>query len=45
MGAAFGVGSTGLLAASLMVVPVALLFTMHEPRPGVYRARPGESTA
>jgi MFS family permease len=42
MGAAFGVPSTGLLAASLMVGPVALLFSMDEPRPGVYRHRDQE---
>jgi MFS family permease len=37
MGAAFGVPSTGLLAAAVMIGPLALLFTMIEPRPGVYR--------
>jgi MFS family permease len=43
MGAAFGVPSTGVLAAALMIVPVTLLLTMQESRPGVYRSSPQQA--
>jgi MFS family permease len=43
MGAAFGVPSTGVLAAALMIVPVTLLLTMQESRPGVYRSVPQQA--
>jgi MFS family permease len=47
MATAFGVPSTGLLAAALMVPPVVLLFGLEESRPGVYRraVEPAEATS
>ena len=46
MVAAYGVPSTGILAAALMVPPLILLFGLEEPSPGSYRqvVKPAEAT-
>jgi MFS family permease len=46
MVAAYGVPSTGILAAALMVPPLILLFGLEEPSPGSYRqvVEPAEAT-